>query len=89
MTADTACLLAVLAGGVAPSAIAASRGDAASRVVGLQLSSAAAVLALVLFAFAGQGQIYDLIVPLVLSACSVTGTLVFTRLVDKGDGEEG
>lgn len=84
MTADAVCLAALLAGGLAPAALVASRGAASDRLVGMQLASAVSVLALVLFAFVGPGQTYDLVVPLVLALISVTGTLVFTRLLHKG-----
>lgn len=83
MTGDTVCLLALLAGGVVPAAAVACRGEAGDRLVGLQLASSATVLALVLFALVPPGQTYELIVPLVLAATSVAGTLVFTRLLGR------
>lgn len=81
MTADTVCLLVLLVLGLAPVAVVASRGEPTDRLVGLQLASVVAVLALELFAFVGPGRSYDLILPLVLAVLSAAGTLVFTRLL--------
>lgn len=85
------CLIALLLGGLLPSAVIASRGRPADRLVGLQLATGAAVAAFVLFSQLPRGQSYELIVPLVLVLLSFAGTLVFTRLLGRsseGDGGE-
>lgn len=82
MNGFTACLLALICGGLAPALLVASRGRSVDRLVGLELLSA--VLVLVLLVFAQLGESYELILPLVLVPLSFAGTLVFTRLLSKG-----
>jgi multisubunit Na+/H+ antiporter MnhF subunit len=72
--------VALLLGGMAPALSVASRGDPASRLVGLVLGGQIATLALLLLA-QGFGQSSYLIVPLVLAVLSFPGVLVFTRLL--------
>lgn len=88
MSGFTICLVALLVGGLLPGLLIASRGRATDRLVGLEIVSAVAVLALVLFAEVGPGQSYDLTLPLVLAPLSFAGTLVFTRLLG-AEGERG
>lgn len=81
MTSTWLAACAVLiAGGLLPALWLGARGDAVRRLVGLQLSSSITVLVLLAFAQAEHQPSY-LIVPLVLVALSVAGTLVFTRLL--------
>ena len=70
-------LLVALAG---PGLLLAARGDAVTRLAGLQLVTAVAVLLFVVLAVA-SGQSSLLIVPLVTVLLSFAGTLVFTRLL--------
>ena len=73
--------VAVLIGlGLIPTLWLASTGDVARRLVGFQLSSALAVLALTAFCQAVNQPSY-LIVPLTLAVMGVAGTFVFTRLL--------
>lgn len=74
-----ACAVLIL-GGMLPALWVGARGDGIRRLVGLQLSGVIAVLVLMAFARA-ESQPGYLIVPLVLAAVSVAGTLVFTRLL--------
>lgn len=87
MSAYTICLIALLVGGLLPALAIASRGDPTDRLVGLELVSAVIVFVLILFSQVGQGQSYDLILPLVLVPLSFAGTLVFTRLLGRRPGE--
>lgn len=89
MSADTACLLALVAGALPAGLVMASRGEAGGRLVGLEITSAVLVLALILFSQVGPGQSYDLTLPLVLVPLSVAGTLVFTRLLGRPPGSGG
>lgn len=66
--------------GLVPALWLGATGDAVRRLVGLQLFSAIAVLVLMAFSQAVSQPSY-LIVPLSLAVLSVTGTLVFTRLL--------
>jgi multisubunit Na+/H+ antiporter MnhF subunit len=68
-------LVAGLGGGL----LVGARGDAVSRLVGLQFAGAAATLVLIALA-ALTGQSSYLAVPLVLVLLSFAGTLVFARL---------
>jgi multisubunit Na+/H+ antiporter MnhF subunit len=83
VSADTVCLLALVAGGMGPALVIASRGAAGDRLVGLTLGSAVLVFCLILLAHVGPGQSYDLVLPLVLVPLSFAGTLVFTRLLGR------
>lgn len=74
-----ACAVLII-GGLFPALWIGSRGDGIRRLVGLQLSGVIAVLVLLAFSRAESQPDY-LIVPLVLAALSVAGTLVFTRLL--------
>lgn len=79
----TLCTLAafvLLVGAVTPALILAARGDAADRLVGLELSGSVAALVLTLLAL-GYDQTSYLIVPLVLALLSFAGALVYTRLL--------
>jgi multisubunit Na+/H+ antiporter MnhF subunit len=71
--------------GLLPGLLLSSRGSRAARVVGLQLAGVTTVMILIAVSVA-DGQSSYLIVPLVLSALLITGTLVFTRLVRRNDG---
>jgi multisubunit Na+/H+ antiporter MnhF subunit len=66
--------------GIGPALLIGARGDGISRLVGLELGAAITVFFLMAFA-AGVDQPSYLIVPLVLAALNVVGTLVFTRLL--------
>jgi multisubunit Na+/H+ antiporter MnhF subunit len=55
------------------------------RLVGLELVSVVSVVIMLVLAQV-TGQSYYLAVPLVLAPLSVTGTLVFTRLLGRRDG---
>jgi multisubunit Na+/H+ antiporter MnhF subunit len=74
------CACALLIGGVGPAVLLASRGDAARRMVGLQLGGAVTILLLMLLAHT-FGQPSYLVVPFVAVPLSVAGTFVFTRLL--------
>ncbi len=89
MTAYTICLVSLLAGGLLPSLAISSRGEPADRLVGLELASGVITFALIVFSQVGPGQSYDLTLPLVLVPLSVAGTLVFTRLLGRHQGEGG
>lgn len=83
MSADTACLLALVCGGMAPGVILAARGRKVSRFIGLQFVTT--VLVPVTLLFAQVGQSYDLIVPLTLVPLSFAGAMVFVRLLGAGE----
>lgn len=87
MTGYEVCTAAVMAGALPAGLLLSATGRAVDRLVGLELVSAASVVALLLVSQV-TGESYDLIVPLVLVALSVAGTLVFTRLIG-GRGEGG
>lgn len=70
---------ALMVGGLGPSVLLAGRGDAARRLIGLQLGGSVTVLVLLLLC-QGLGQVGYLVVPLVLVLVGFAGTLVFTRL---------
>ncbi|HWB66625.1 MAG TPA: monovalent cation/H+ antiporter complex subunit F [Mycobacteriales bacterium] len=72
------CVLLAL--GLAPALWVGAKGDAVRRLVGLELASATAVMALMAFTHAVEQPSY-LIVPLTLTLLSIAGTLVFTRLL--------
>lgn len=82
------CLLALLAGGLAPALWLASRRGPSYRLVGLQFVSSVATLCLILLSQVGPGQSYDLVLPLVLVPLSFAGTLVFTRLLGYPQDED-
>ncbi|MCW2726546.1 MAG: hypothetical protein JWN35_3467 [Frankiales bacterium] len=80
MTGYEVCLLVLAVAGLGPALLVSSRGDPLDRLVGLELTSAVAlVFTLVLSQVAGQS--YYLAVPLVMVPLSFAGTLVFTRLL--------
>ncbi|HET6917218.1 MAG TPA: hypothetical protein VFH56_14085 [Acidimicrobiales bacterium] len=83
MNFDTGCLVALIAGGILPVLWLCSRGDAGSRLVGLDLLGVVLTFCLVLLSQVGPGQSYDLILPFMLVPMSFAGTLVFTRLLGK------
>lgn len=74
----------LLVGGLPPAILLASRGPAAHRLVGLQLTGSLSVILLILLSL-GVNQSSYLIVPLVLVLLSFAGTLVFTRLLGARD----
>lgn len=73
--------LVLMIAGLGPALYLGARGDVFQRLVGLELASSIAVLALLLLAN-GFGQSSYLIVPLVLAVLSFAGILVFTRLLE-------
>lgn len=72
----------LMVSGLGPAVLISSRGRAADRLVGLQLTGTVAVVVLLLLAH-GYRQSSYLIVPTVLVLLSVAGILVFTRLLDR------
>ena len=83
MTPWALAAVVLLGAGLLPLAVAAGRGDSPARLVALQLAGAITTAVLLLLAQV-SGQSSYFIVALVLSVLSVTGTLVFTRLVQPG-----
>lgn len=80
MTGWLVAALALMVLGLGPVLWLGTHGEAAARLVGLELgASITALTLLVLAQAAGQSQL--LIVPLVLVVLSFAGTLVFTRLL--------
>jgi multisubunit Na+/H+ antiporter MnhF subunit len=75
---------ALLVGGLVPAVILSLRGPDVHRLVGLQLTGSVAVLAMLLLC-QGLRQASYLIVPTVLVVLSFAGTLVFTRLLGRGE----
>jgi multicomponent Na+:H+ antiporter subunit F len=71
---------ALMVGCLGPAMMLAYRGNAAGRLVGLELAGAGGTILLVVLC-----QVFDqssyLIVPIVFVLLSFTGTLVFTRLL--------
>lgn len=84
MTGYQICAVGLMLGGLPAALLIAGTGRPADRLVGVQLVTAVVVVAMMVM---GQiaGESYELIVPLVLVVLSVTGTLVFTRLIGRGD----
>ncbi len=80
MTVWFVASLILLIGGLVPATLLGSRGGPTDRLIGLMLASIVGVLAMLTLAQA-YGQSSYLIVPLVLATLSVTGVLVFTRLL--------
>lgn len=72
--------LVLITVGLAPAVALGSRGSAADRLIGLELTSAVAVVALLLLSQADEQSMF-VIVPLVLATLSLAGVLVFTRLL--------
>jgi multisubunit Na+/H+ antiporter MnhF subunit len=74
------CAAVLMLGGLLPALILAAMGRSVDRLIGLVLASSVIAVIMLLM---GQisGQSYELVVPLVLVALSVVGTLVFTRLI--------
>lgn len=85
MTGYVLCALALVVGGLGPGLWITARGAAVDRLVGLELISVVSVVIMLVLAQI-TGQSYYLAVPLVLAPLSVTGTLVFTRLLGRRDG---
>ena len=83
MTPWALAAVVLLGAGLLPLAVAAGRGDSPGRLVALPLAGAITTAVLLLLAQV-SGQSSYFIVALVLSVLSVTGTLVFTRLVQPG-----
>lgn len=75
-----ACALALLVVGVTPGVLVAGRGSTVDRLTGLAMVSSATTLVLLLLA-TGFGRSSYVDVGLVLAALSLTGSLVFARLV--------
>lgn len=82
MSGYAVCAVVVMLGALLPALVLTSRGRPADRLVGLELTTASVTVAMLLVSQV-TGQSYDLIVPLVLVVLSVTGTLVFTRLLGR------
>lgn len=74
-----ACVV-LIALGLFPALWVGSRGDPVARLVGLEIAGAVGVFVLLAFSHAMSNSSY-LIVPLVLAVLTVTGTLVYTRLL--------
>lgn len=70
----------LMLGGLVPAAVIGSRQGPVDRLVGLEMTGAIAVLVMLTLTQA-YGQSAYLIVPLILAVLSVTGVLVFTRLI--------
>jgi multicomponent Na+:H+ antiporter subunit F len=85
VTGYTVCALAMVIGGLGPGMWLTARGSAVDRLVGLELVSVVSVVVMLVLAHM-TGQSSYLAVPLVLAPLSVTGTLVFTRLLGSRDG---
>ena len=85
MTGYTVCTLALVVGGLGPGLWITARGSAVDRLVGLELVGVVSVVVLLVLAQL-TGRSSYLAVPLVLAPLSVTGTLVFTRLLGRGEG---
>ena len=85
MTGYTVCALALVVGGLGPGLWITARGTAVDRLVGLELISVVSVVIMLVLAQIAD-QSYYLAVPLVLAPLSVTGTLVYTRLLGRRDG---
>ncbi len=74
--------LTLLVGSFVPALWIASRGDPPARLVGLQLAGVTTVLVLLSLSVEWARPAY-LIVPLAAAVVSLTGTLVFTRLLGR------
>jgi multisubunit Na+/H+ antiporter MnhF subunit len=85
VTGYTVCVLAMVIGGLGPGMWITARGSAVDRLVGLELVGVVSVVVMLVLAQL-TGQSSYLVVPLVLAPLSVTGTLVFTRLLGTRDG---
>jgi multisubunit Na+/H+ antiporter MnhF subunit len=85
VTGYTVCVLAMVIGGLGPGMWITARGSAVDRLVGLELVGVVSVVVMLVLAQL-TGQSSYLVVPLVLAPLSVTGTLVFTRLLGSRDG---
>jgi multisubunit Na+/H+ antiporter MnhF subunit len=84
MSAYGILALTLLIGGIAPAAAMGAIGHAQNRLVALELVASLAALFMLLF-IQWNAQSFELILPLVLVTLSLTGTLVFTRLVRGAD----
>jgi multisubunit Na+/H+ antiporter MnhF subunit len=82
VTGYEVCTVAVMIGALGPALLLAATGRPVDRLIGLELTSAAVIVSMLLVSQV-TGMSYMLIVPLVLTVLSVVGTLVFTRLIDK------
>lgn len=76
------CAVIVTVGALPPALALTCSGRPADRLVGVELTTGAVTVAMLLVSQV-VGQSYDLVVPLVLVVLSVTGTLVFTRLLGR------
>lgn len=85
MTGYTVCATALLLGGLGPALLITARGNAADRLVGLELVGGIATVFMLVMAQI-TGQSFYLAVPLVLVPLSFAGTLVFTRLLGRRSG---
>lgn len=82
MSGYAVCAAVLLIAGLPAALWVSARGRPADRLIGLEITSAVATVAMLLIAQVSN-QSYELIVPLVLVVLSVAGTLVFTRLIDR------
>lgn len=80
MTVWYVASLMLLIGGLVPATLLGARGGPTDRLVGLILTGAIAILAMLTLSQAYSQSSY-LIVPFVLAVLSVAGILVFTRLL--------
>jgi multisubunit Na+/H+ antiporter MnhF subunit len=80
MTAWYVAALVLMVGGLGPAVVLGSRRGAVDRLVGLALTGAVTVLVTLVLSQAFEQSSY-LVVPLVLAVLSLTGVLVFTRLL--------
>lgn len=86
MSGYAVCAAVVMIGALPAALAVAFTSRPVDRLVGLELATGAVTVAMLLVSQVA-GQSYDLIVPLVLVVLSVTGTLVFTRLLGRPPGE--
>jgi multisubunit Na+/H+ antiporter MnhF subunit len=80
MTAWYIAALLLMVGALGPAVVLGARRGPVDRLVGLALTSAVTVLVTLVLAQAYEQSSY-LAVPLVLAVLSLTGVLVFTRLL--------
>ncbi len=85
MTGFSVCILVLLVGGIGPALAVGARGTPSSRLVGLELANAVVTTFFVVFTLV-SGFTFDLTLPLVLAPLSLTGTLVYTRLLSPQKG---
>jgi multicomponent Na+:H+ antiporter subunit F len=80
MTAWSVAATVLLGAAVVPAVLIGGRGEPVNRLVGLEMVAAVVTVVLLLMSQAA-GQSSYLIVPMVLVALSLAGTLVYTRLL--------